>query len=294
MLHKSPEVHRLICIALEEDQASWDATSKSVLPLGVVGTATITAKGEGILAGIDVALEVFHILDSTLSTKSLLETSDGIPLPLGGDGSKIKSGDKIGQIYGSIPSILAAERTALNFLQRMSGIASLTNKYVELVAGYPVSIVDTRKTLPGFRKLDKYAVSIGGGHNHRLHLGDGILLKDTHIKVLQARGLTLTDIISRAKTNSPHTLRVEVEVESIVAAREAIEAGAELILLDNMSAVDMSKVTVLAKDKALIEASGGIDKESILDIAKAGVNIISIGELTHSVQALDISLKITG
>ena len=167
MLHKSPEVYRLICNALEEDQASWDATTKSLLPAGVVGTAYIVTKGRGILAGIDVALEVFRILDNSLSIKPLLETPEGIPLPQGGDGSSIEPGDIIGQIYGSLSSILAAERTALNFLQRMSGIASVTNKYVELVKDYSVSIVDTRKTLPGFSKLDTYTVAIRGSNNHR-------------------------------------------------------------------------------------------------------------------------------
>ena len=292
MLHKSPEVYRLICNALEEDQASWDATSKSLLPAGIVGTAYIVTKGKGILAGTDVALEVFKTLDSSLSTKPLLETPEGIPLPQGGDGSHIKSGDIIGQIYGSLPSILAAERTALNFLQRMSGIASVTNKYVELVKDYSVSVVDTRKTLPGFRKLDKYAVEIGGGKNHRLHLGDGILIKDTHIKIMRNRGYSLADIIERAKHNAPHTIKVEIEVESVEDATTAIEAGADLILLDNMTAEQMSQVTVLAKNRSLIEASGGINESSIVAIAKAGVDIISIGKLTHSVQALDMSLKI--
>jgi len=292
MLHKSPEVYRLICNALEEDQASWDATSKALLPAGVVGTAYITTKGRGILAGTDVALEVFKILDSSLSTKPLLETPEGIPLPQGGDGSRIQPGDIIGQIYGSLKSILAAERTALNFLQRMSGIASVTNKYVELVKDYPVSVVDTRKTLPGFRKLDKYAVEIGGGKNHRLHLGDGILIKDTHIKIMRNRGYSLPDIIARAKHNAPHTIKVEIEVESVEDATTAIEAGADLLLLDNMTAEEMSQVTALAQDRSLIEASGGISESSIVAIAKAGVDIISIGKLTHSVQALDMSLKI--
>ena len=292
MLHKSPEVYRLICNALEEDQASWDATSKSLLPGGIVGTAYIVTKGKGILAGTDVALEVFKTLDSSLSTKPLLETPEGIPLPQGGDGSFIKPGDIIGQIYGSLSSILAAERTALNFLQRMSGIASVTNKYVELVKDYSVSVVDTRKTLPGFRKLDKYAVEIGGGKNHRLHLGDGILIKDTHIKIMRNRGYSLADIIERAKHNAPHTIKVEIEVESVEDATTAIEAGADLILLDNMTAEQMSQVTVLAKNRSLIEASGGINESSIVAIAKAGVDIISIGKLTHSVQALDMSLKI--
>ena len=292
MLHKSPEVYRLICNALEEDQASWDATSKSLLPAGIVGTAYIVTKGKGILAGTDVALEVLKTLDSSLSTKPLLETPEGIPLPQGGDGSRIKPGDIIGQIYGSLPSILAAERTALNFLQRMSGIASVTNKYVELVKDYSVSVVDTRKTLPGFRKLDKYAVEIGGGKNHRLHLGDGILIKDTHIKIMRNRGYSLADIIERAKHNAPYTIKVEIEVESVEDATTAIEAGADLILLDNMTAEQMSQVTVLAKNRSLIEASGGINESSIVAIAKAGVDIISIGKLTHSVQALDMSLKI--
>ena len=292
MLYKSPEIYRLICNALEEDQASWDATSKALLPKGIVGTAYILAKGEGILAGTDVALEVFRILDNSLSTKPLLENPEGISLPLGGDGSHLQAGDMIGQIYGSLSSILAAERTALNFLQRMSGIASITHKYVELVKDYPVTIVDTRKTLPGFRKLDKYAVEIGGGKNHRLHLGDGILLKDTHMKIMKDRGYSLQDIISQTKLNAPHTIKVEVEVETVEDAIKAIEAGAELILLDNMSVQHMSEVTAFAKNQALIEASGGINETSIVDIAKAGVDIISIGKLTHSVQALDMSLKI--
>ena len=292
MLHKSPEVYRLICNALEEDQASWDATSKSLLPAGIVGTAYIVTKGKGILAGTDVALEVFKILDSSLSTKPLLETPEGIPLPQGGDGSRIEPGDIIGQIYGSLASILAAERTALNFLQRMSGIASVTNKYVELVKDYSVSIVDTRKTTPGFRTLEKYAVRMGGGLNHRQNLSDGILIKDNHRQTLSKQGLDLKDVILKAIRNASHTIKVEIEVETIADVKIALNAGAGIIMLDNMNLSDMASAVALCKGKAITEASGGINLSSVKDVAETGVDLISVGAITHSAPNLDLSMDI--
>ena len=224
-------------------------------------------------------MEVFRQTDPSVDTRVLMA-----------DGSEVSPGDVVADVEGSIAGILKGERVALNFLQRLSGIATATSAYVKAVQGTKASIVDTRKTVPGLRQLEKYAVRVGGGHNHRYNLADGILIKDNHIAALRAQELGLAEIVNRARENSPHTLRVEIEVESIDEAREALEAGADVILLDNMSPEEMRHVVAMSGGRRLLEASGGINLETVRAVAETGVDLISVGALTHSVRAMDISL----
>ena len=193
-------------------------------------------------------------------------------------------------LNGTARSLLSGERTALNFLQRMSGIATLTRQYVEVVEGTTASITDTRKTAPGLRLLDKYAVSIGGGRNHRMNLTDGVLIKDNHLAALQGEGISLSQAIKRARRRAPHTIKIEVEVESVEAAVAASSAGADIVMLDNMSPHDMRIVVDQIGAGSTVEASGGITLENVADVANSGVDIISVGALTHSPRAMDISL----
>ena len=279
MFHLTPEIESLIDRALSEDLSIGDPTCEALIPPELQARAVMVAKTEGVLAGVDVALAVFRRVDSTLEACARLS-----------DGSALSPGDEIAAVSGSATSIMMAERTALNFAQRMSGIATATRRYVDAVAGHDVRIVDTRKTTPGLRTLDKYAVRCGGGHNHRRNLGDGILIKDNHIQALRDAGLSLADVVRKAYTNAPHTVRVEVEVESVEEAGEALDAGAEILLLDNMAPAEMARAVELARGRAVTEASGGIDLGTVRDVAASGVDLISVGALTHSVRALDISL----
>jgi len=208
------------------------------------------------------------------------------------DGAEVKPGDIVATISGSVASILKAERVALNFLQRLSGIASQTAQYVAKTQGLKVNITDTRKTTPGLRLLEKYAVRVGGGQNHRFHLGDGILIKDNHLAALRALGMSFKDIIAKAKQNAPHGLKVEVEVNTIQEALDAVEAGVDIIMLDNMSPDEMRRVVSLVSGRVKIEASGGITLANVRAIAETGINLISVGALTHSPKALDISLEL--
>ena len=207
------------------------------------------------------------------------------------DGTKVKPGDTVATVSGKIVSILKVERTALNFLQRLSGIASETAKYVAKTRGLTVNITDTRKTTPGLRLLEKHAVSMGGGKNHRLHLGDGILIKDNHLAALRALGMSLKDIVAKAKQNAPRGVKIEVEVNTAQEAVEAANAGADIIMLDNMSPEEMHRVVNLLPSQVKTEASGGITLANVHQTAATGVNLISIGALTHSPKALDISLE---
>ncbi|GAJ05107.1 unnamed protein product, partial [marine sediment metagenome] len=208
------------------------------------------------------------------------------------DGTKIKPEDIVATIFGSVASILKAERVALNFLQRLSGIASQTAQYVAKTHGLQVNITDTRKTTPGFRLLEKYAVRIGGGQNHRLHLGDGILIKDNHLAALRAQGISLKEIVAKAKQNAPRGLTVEIEVNTPEEALDAVDAGADVIMLDNMSPDEMRRVVSLVSGQVKVEASGGITLANVRAVAETGVDLISVGALTHSSKALDISLEL--
>jgi nicotinate-nucleotide pyrophosphorylase (carboxylating) len=267
--------------ALEEDVPRGDITTELLIQETTQGTGIISAKAEGILAGTQIAREVFLKVDPQLNIHFLLE-----------DGAKITPGDTIARIEGKVASILKAERVALNFLQHLSGIASSTERYIAALKGLPTTIKDTRKTIPGLRVLEKNAVKSGGGQNHRMHLSDGILIKDTHLQILYNEGLQLKDIVERARLKNSSGLKIEVEVKTTEEAVEAVEAGADIIMLDNMNTEEMRTTTRLIKGRALIEASGGITLENVRSVAETGVDFISIGALTHSVKALDINLTI--
>jgi nicotinate-nucleotide pyrophosphorylase (carboxylating) len=275
------QIEEIIDRALAEDLGKDDVTTEALIPGDRQGTGFIVAEKEGVLAGMNVAKQVFHRVDPELKVEILLE-----------DGVTVKPGSKVAKVSGSIASILKAERVALNFLQRLSGIASETNRYVEAVRGLPVRIMDTRKTTPGLRSLEKHAVKVGGGQNHRMSLGDGILIKDNHLAALRSQGLNLKQIVARARQNSPQRLPVEVEVGTVAEASEAVEAGADIVMLDNMNIEDMRKAVKSIGGRALVEASGGIKLDNVRAVAETGVDLISIGALTHSARALDISLEL--
>ena len=276
-----PEVYNLIDAALSEDQAFNDPTTQALVPKGMRAVGMIRAKGQGVLAGIEVSQAVFQRVDSSLDTRVLLP-----------DGTDLSPGTDLARIEGDAGSILRAERVALNFLQRMSGIASDTNRYVRAIEGSHARIVDTRKTVPGHRYLDKYAVRMGGGYNHRLNLADGILIKDNHIEALRSQEMGLQDVIRLALSRASHTIKVEVEVETLEGAGEAAAAGAHIIMLDNMSPEMMRQAMDIIDGRAVVEASGGISLETVRAVANSGVDLISVGGLTHSAKALDISLDL--
>ncbi len=271
------EVQELIIQALKEDLGHQDMTTANLISPGQQGTAKILAKDSGIVAGIEISQAVFTTLDSSISFEILK-----------GDGEKIEKGDTIALVRGKTSTLLSGERLALNFLQRLSGIATKTYHMVEVIKYYKAEIVDTRKTTPGLRTLEKYAVRVGGGRNHRFGLYDGIMIKDNHIKA--AGGITKAVITLRKKV--PHTLKIEVEVSNLIQLQEALDAGVDIILLDNMSIEDMKSAVEITAGKALLEASGGINESNLLEVARTGVDFISVGALTHSVSSLDISFDI--
>jgi nicotinate-nucleotide pyrophosphorylase (carboxylating) len=272
---------RLIDLALEEDIDAGDITTQILIPPALKVRAVLLAKSEGILAGIGVARRVFLKLDPELKFKTLTT-----------DGSLLKEGDIIADIRGNARAILTGERTALNLLQRLSGIATQTSQFVARVRDLPVLIMDTRKTTPGLRLLEKYAVRMGGGHNHRLNLSDGVLIKDNHLAVLRAKGKTLIEVVAQAKKKAPKDLMVEVETTNLDEVREAVSAGADIIMFDNMSTALIKRAMKLLPAGIKSEASGGVNLENVRATAETGVNFISIGALTHSSKALDISLEL--
>ena len=277
----TPETESLIDRALAEDLGAGDPTTDILVPPDLAGRANLVAKAPGVLAGTEVSLAVFSRVDPALSCAPMLR-----------DGDPLEPGSVIAAVEGPVASILKAERTALNFVRRLSGVATETSRYVAQAAGYPARIVDTRKTTPGLRSLEKQAVRAGGGHNHRQNLGDGILIKDNHLHALRGQGLSLADVIERARQRAPHTLRIEVEVEDLAEVEEALDAGAEIILLDNMAVPDVAAAVRLAKGRAVTEASGLIDLATVRSVAATGVDLISVGALTHSSNALDIGLDL--
>ena len=280
MLHHWHGTRDLIRMALAEDEVAYDPTS-SLLPDDLTSEALMMPKANGVLAGVDVALEVFRETDPTLETSRLVE-----------DGSPVERGMYVAAIRGRMSSILRAERTALNFVQRMSGIATAVNGFVRALDGLPTQMIDTRKTVPGWRLLDKYAVRMGGGHNHRMSTADGILIKDNHIAAMATRGESMTALIQRAKRDAAHTIRIEVECDTLEQVREAVEAGADIILFDNMTPEQMREGVAICKGRALTEASGGITIDTVREVAETGVDLLSSGAVTHSVTALDISLEV--
>lgn len=275
------ETFDLIDRALAEDQVAHDVTTDTLISPDQQSTVALVARAEGVLAGLPVVGAVFARVDPSLRLEALVE-----------DGSPVSSGQHLARIEGAVAGMLRAERTALNFLQRISGVATETARYVRAVEGLPARILDTRKTPPDHRHLDKYAVRMGGGRNHRLNLSDGILIKDNHIAAARAQGLSLTNTVRNAVERAPMALKVEVEVESLEEAREALDAGAHILLLDNMTPDDMRQIVEMARGRALTEASGGIDLETVRAVAETGVDFISSGALTHSTKALDISMEL--
>jgi nicotinate-nucleotide pyrophosphorylase (carboxylating) len=272
-------VEDLVERALAQDIASGDVTTEAVIPSGLEGRAHILVKEDGVLAGMVAAEAVFRHVDPDLQVEVLKQ-----------DGARVKKGDIVARMEGRVASIVKAERTALNFLCHLSGIATETARYVEAVNGLETQITDTRKTTPGMRLLEKYAVRVGGGRSHRAHLGDGILIKDNHLAALSSFGVGLKQAVEQASHRS--TLNVEVEVTSIDEAEEALGAGADIIMLDNMAVADMKKVVRFAKGRALLEASGGITLKTVREVAEAGVDLISVGAITISAKALDMSLEL--
>lgn len=270
-------VEEMIRMALKEDMNYGDVTTDTLIEEGSMSEARMTAKEDGVIAGLAVAEMTFKTLDPSISF-----------IPLKKDGEVVKKGEHIAEVKGSTRTILKAERLALNLMQRMSGIATLSRSYADEVVGYRTRVVDTRKTTPGLRVLEKYAVRIGGCANHRFNLSDAVMIKDNHIKAVGS----ITKAIEMARQSIPHTMKIEVEVESLDQLQEALEAKADIIMLDNMDTATMKKAVEITDGRAILEASGDIRKERLQEIAEIGVDIISVGALTHSVKAMDISLNI--
>jgi nicotinate-nucleotide pyrophosphorylase (carboxylating) len=279
------EIEKLIDRALREDVGIGDVTSQCVVDRDLKGTATILAKGKGILAGLKIAQKIFNKVDPSLKFT-----------PFRRDGDRIKPQDKIASISGNIRSILKAERTALNFLQQLSGVATFTSTFVTKVKGTSVKILDTRKTVPGLRALQKYAVKLGGGQNHRMGLYDMILIKENHIKSAGGVDEAIKKALSFSKKKSKsRKFKIEVETRTLKEAEKAAKMGVDMIMLDNMSLSQIRKAVKVIRaldEKIKIEVSGNIDLSNLRQIAKTGVDFISVGALTHSAKALDFSLKV--
>ncbi|MCM2357921.1 MAG: carboxylating nicotinate-nucleotide diphosphorylase [Geobacteraceae bacterium] len=272
-------IDRIIENALAEDIHTGDITTLAVVRTDREARAILKAKEEMVLAGIQVAARVFRLLDERI-----------VFTPCFGDGDRLVAGDLIAELSGNASSLLQGERVALNLLQRMCGIATLTSRYVEEVRGTGARLVDTRKTTPGLRVLEKYAVRIGGGINHRTGLYDGVLIKENHI----AAAGGIAEAVQRARSYIPHTLKIEIETETLDQVAEALAAGADIIMLDNMEPAAMAEAVALIDGKALVEASGGVNLATVREIAETGVDIISVGALTHSARAMDISMLLEG
>ena len=266
----------LILSALQEDITSEDITTNSVMPCYQLGEVDLICKEDGVIAGLDVFRRVFELLDEKTEVSFTVK-----------DGDLVTNGQKIGLVKGDIRVLLSGERTALNYLQRMSGIATYTRKIADLLEGTDTKLLDTRKTTPNMRIFEKYAVKVGGGYNHRYNLSDGILLKDNHIGA--AGGVK--EAVTMAKEYAPFVRKIEVEVENLDMLKEALEAGADIIMLDNMSVEDMKEAVKLCKGKAETECSGNVTKENVARLVDIGVDYISSGALTHSSPILDLSLK---
>ncbi len=269
-------VDNLIRTALSEDINYIDSTTDLLIDENDISEAYFVSKADGVLAGLDVAMRVFYLLDDTIEVKLHFK-----------DGDSIKKGDIIAEFKGHTAAMLKGERTALNLLQHMSGIASYTNKCVKAVEGTNASIADTRKTLPGLRPIQKYSVIAGGGRNHRYNLTDAAMLKDNHI---DAYG-SITAAVNALRQKAGHMLQIEVETRSFAELEEALAVGADVIMLDNMSCEDMKKAVEITAGRAKLEASGNVTLDNIREVALTGVDIISLGALTHSVTAFDISMK---
>ena len=275
-LFNNPQVEQIITLALNEDIGTGDITTLSTIPEDKTATGRFVAKEDMIICGIDLAKHIFGRVDPSIEMKANFK-----------DGDAVKKGDVIAVVSGTAQNVLTGERTALNFMQRLTGIATRTHASVAEVAGTNAKITDTRKTTPGLRVLEKYAVRVGGGTNHRFNLADGVLIKDNHIAVSGG----IKNAVKNARAVIPHTLKIEVEVETKEQLAEALDAGADIIMLDNMSNDLMRECVGIVAGRALVEASGNMGEKSLREVAETGVDIISIGALTHTVKAADISLK---
>ena len=269
------EIDRIVRTALEEDIGLGDITTEATVEKGVLARAQLVAKEDFTVAGLDVAAKVFSVLDQETSFEKLKQ-----------DGEKVHRGEVLAWIRGEARVLLQGERVALNLLQRMSGIATMTSRFVAEVSGTGALVVDTRKTVPGLRVLDKYAVRMGGGRNHRTSLYDGVLIKENHVSA--AGGIA--EAVQRARRRISHVLKIEIETRNLEEVREALQAGADVILLDNMSLEELREAVALVGDAAITEASGGVTLETVREIAETGVGVISVGSLTHSCSAVDISM----
>ena len=271
------DIDNIIINSIKEDMPSGDITTDNIIDENANSEAKMIAKNSGIIAGLDIAKRVFELLDQNVKFEKQVS-----------EGQWVNKGDVIATIRGNTRALLKGERTALNILQRLSGIATKTREYADKIKHLKAKVVDTRKTTPGIRVLEKYAVRVGGGTNHRFCLSDGVLIKDNHIKA--AGGIKKAIDLVRDKI--PHTIKIEVETETIDEVQEAIDGNADIIMLDNMGLDIMKEAVKIINGKAIVEASGNVNLNSVVDIAETGVDIISVGSLTHSVNAFDISMKI--
>lgn len=272
-----PQIDRLIDLALEEDLGAGDVTTQALIPPDLKGEAHIRAKEKLVVAGLPIASRVFAKLAPEVQFSPQVQ-----------DGQEVEPGEVLAILTGPVAPILTGERVAVNFLQHLSGIATFTAKMVAAVAYLPVALVDTRKTTPGWRVLEKYAVRLGGGRNHRGGLFDGVLIKNNHLTAVGS----ITEAVRRARKSAPHTLKIEVEVTCLAELEEALNIGADIILLDNMSDADLAKAADLTLGRALLEASGSMTLERLPQVAATRVNFISMGALTHSAPAVDIHLRL--
>jgi nicotinate-nucleotide pyrophosphorylase (carboxylating) len=273
----SPHVDRLIDLALEEDLGPGDVTTQALIPPELMGEAQIRAQATLVAAGLPVAARVFRKVDAELVFQAQVE-----------DGQEVTAGQVLATLTGPVAAILTGERTALNFLQRLSGIATFTRQMAAQLAGFAAFLVDTRKTTPGWRVLEKYAVRLGGGRNHRFGLYDGVLIKNNHLTAVGS----ISTAVRQAKERAHHLLKIEVEVTDLEGLAEALDAGADLILLDNLDDATLEKAVELARGRAILEASGSMTKERLPQVAATGVNFISMGALTHSAPAVDLHLRL--
>ena len=283
-LFVGPNVEALIDLALEEDQVGYDVTSAAFFDVDDRKRARLVAKEPFVMAGAPVAKAVFERVDSDIDWEAEVA-----------EGQSVEPGDVVARLAGPVVSLLGAERTALNFLQRMCGVATITEEHVRAAGDADLCVVDTRKTLPGWRLLDKYAVRCGGGHNHRFNLAGGVMLKENHI----AAADSIADAVERVRDQAPHTLRVEVEVEELDEVRQAVDAGADIIMLDNMDNDELRRAVEVIRNhqrgsQVVIEASGNMDQQRLATLEGIGLDVVSVGALTHSATAADISMRLQG
>jgi nicotinate-nucleotide pyrophosphorylase (carboxylating) len=275
-------LRRVVRAALAEDRVHHDVTTRATVPPDQQGQGAFFVKQSGVLCGLEVVRETFAQLSPNLALEVLAP-----------DGSSVDGGHVVAEVTGPLAPMLSGERVALNLLQRLSGVATLTRAFVERAAeGGPAQITDTRKTTPGLRDLERYAVRVGGARNHRDTLADGVLIKDNHLAAAAQRGVSIEELVAATRRSAPHTQRVELEVPDAATALLALAAGVDVILLDNMAPAEMARVVEAVADGVLLEASGGVTLETVRDVAATGVQLISVGALTHSAPALDISLEI--